>query len=169
MPRKIPSRTSACRTVSRCRGGRPWRDARLLAAIGRSCPCKATSTTAAIARSALRGSTDIVERATSLTPNGSPACPRSNPLTTRVGTRVGTKSGTKSRRAETPGPALCRRQSGDFDDLDLRDRGDNKLRHPHAATHNKYLRSVIDENDLDLPAIIRIDGPRGVQDGDAIA
>src|ERR1700733_8630567 len=82
---------------------------------------------------------------------------------------VGTKSGTKPRRAEAPVRALCWRQSGDFDDFDLRDWGDNELRHPRAAPHHECIRSVIDKNDLDLAAIIRIDRSRGVQDGDAIA
>src|SRR3984957_5136429 len=90
---------------------------------------------------------------------------RSTPIIAGAGTQSAPKPG----GAEAAGRALCWRQSFDFGDCDLRDRGDNKLRHPHTAPYHEWLRPVVDQNDLNLAAIIGIDGPRGVQDGDAIA
>src|SRR5271167_1677339 len=56
MPLRIPSRTRLCSTDSKCRGGKAWRAASVFAEIGRPGVCTATSMTAAIARSPLRGS-----------------------------------------------------------------------------------------------------------------
>src|SRR5262249_60880751 len=51
----MPCLTRACRTGSRCRGGRLWRVARALAATGRPRALSAMSITAVIARMLLRG------------------------------------------------------------------------------------------------------------------
>src|SRR5262245_37733745 len=59
MPLRIPSRTNACRTGSRCRGGRMLRAASAFADTGRAFACSAMSTTAVIARRPLRDNRDI--------------------------------------------------------------------------------------------------------------
>ena len=52
---RMPWRTRACRTGSRCRGGRLWREAKALAATGRPRALRAMSMTAAMAKMPLRG------------------------------------------------------------------------------------------------------------------
>src|SRR5580700_4306966 len=59
MPLRMPSRTRFCSTDSKCRGGKAWRAASVFAEIGHPGACTATSMTAAIARSPLRGSRGI--------------------------------------------------------------------------------------------------------------
>jgi len=88
MPLRMPTCTNDWSTDSRWRGGRPWRVASVLAEIGRSSVRNATSTTAAIARSPLRGRRDISKQKTSSLANGSrrnPASTRKAPLLPRAG------------------------------------------------------------------------------------
>src|SRR5215469_18872355 len=71
MPFNIPQRTSACKTGSRCRGGKLCRSASVFAEIGFPCSCIATSMTAATARTALRGNRGIERKKRYLTGIGS--------------------------------------------------------------------------------------------------
>ena len=56
-----------------------------------------------------------------------------------------------------------------FDQLGVRDAGDDQLGDPHAAADDKRLAAEIDQDDLDLSAIIGVDGSRSVKDGNAVA
>src|SRR5690625_392056 len=44
----------------------------------------------------------------------------------------------------------------------------DKLRYPHSATDTKSFLTVVDQDHLDLPSIVGVDGARAVQNGDAV-
>src|SRR6516162_6560691 len=135
----MPTCTNDWSTDSRWRGGRPWRVASVLAEIGRRSVCNATSTTAAIARSPLRGSRDISKKKTSGSKNGS----RCNSATSRTGSPSVCSGG-----PESPLCARSRLQRIDFDKFDALHRRGDQLRDPHSAADHERLGAKIYKNDL---------------------
>src|SRR3954470_12300494 len=81
-------------------------------------------------------------------------------------TRMRGSSGT---RAESPLAALASRQRIDFDRNDLGDREDDELRDAHPGLDDERLSRIgVQENDLQLAAITRVDEPRRVDDRDPV-
>ena len=68
--------------------------------------------------------------------------------------------------AETAGTPACSVKSIDYHELRLNYLGKDHLGDPHAARHGKSFPCVIDQNDLDLAAIVGVDCAGSIQERD---
>ena len=70
--------------------------------------------------------------------------------------------------AETAGTPACSVKIIDYLELRLNYLGKDHLGDPHAARHGESFFRVIDQNDLNLAAIVGVDCPGGIEERDPV-
>ena len=84
------------------------------------------------------------------------------------GLRRGWRFIARARRTKAANSACCFIKGRDFADIGLHDRRENKLSDTRAAFHDERLATEIDENDVQLPAIVGVKGARGIEHRNAV-
>src|SRR5215212_5974395 len=159
MPRRMPIRTSAWSTGSKWRAGREWRAASALADTGRPLPWRATSMTAAIARSPLRGSSAI-RTPVSIIPHNGMILRTALPLFVNC---------FLPGRPETLRSTRGFGQLFAFKKLCAKNRRDDQLGNPLASLNRKRFGAEIHKNNLYFSPVVGIDRARRIQHRDAVA
>ena len=141
VPLRMPWRTSACSTGSRCRGGSRWRVASALAATGRPRALSAMSMTAAMAKAPLCGRRGID------VPQARNGCQE----------WIRSLFPSRARRPKTPNSARCFIKSGDFANCGAYGRRHDQLGNPRPTRDRERLGAENPENHMHFTAIVGVE------------